>query len=154
MSSSEQDNQREASDHVRVRLPAEFLNADEAPILGAQRKEHAVVPGVYFTPGVNSSGASENVGEQGEGSVPGPSFTDISMMGREELVHKEREIANSVSKLKESNKEMLEYDPEEKDEDLVSARHENVGTIERAEERLEMMRKRLEYLDPLDHGKA
>lgn len=136
-------------------LPSEFFDADSVPLSGRFRQEHTVVPGIYFTPGVGSTPDEKATGlpDRDCGEVT-PRYTDVAILSRAELVHQEREVAKNLAKLIESNKEMLEFDPDGKDVDLVEARAENDGSIARAEERLEMMRKRLEYLDPLDHTKA
>jgi hypothetical protein len=136
-------------------LPDEFFDPDAVPVSGGLREERLLVPGVYFTPGVAKSDATTGVAAQpdGEDSYTEPQYTNVATLSRDELVHQEREVAKTVAKLKESNHEMLNFDPESKDEDLVQARKENDVTVRRAEERLDMMRRRLNYLDPLDHAK-
>jgi hypothetical protein len=136
-------------------LPKEFLDPEAVAVSGGLRKEHLVVPGVYFTPGVKAGEAGAELGSSAEsGDSVTPRYTDIAVLSRQDLIHQERELSKNVAKLKESNAEMLEFDPDGKDVDLLEAREENERSIERGEERLEMMRMRLEYLDPLDHIKG
>lgn len=150
----------EAPSDAEIALPPAFLDPDVVPLSGRHRTELTVVPGVYFTPGMRAGEAAagapagEGQGEgQGESSVT-PRYTDVAILSRDELVAQEAEIAKSLAKLMDSNAEMLAFDPEEKDADLVEARAENVGAIGRAEERLEMMRRRLRLLDPTQHTNA
>jgi hypothetical protein len=135
-------------------LPPEFFDSSAPPVLGAARTEHTVVPGIYFTPA--TSGSTAVSGEGGLGGAardPGapPRYTDIALLGRDDLVYQERELSKRIAKLIESNTEILSFDPEGEDADLVQAREENDKVITREEQRLEMMRLRLEYLDPCDH---
>lgn len=135
-------------------LPREFFDPEAVPRSGGLRKEHTVVPGVYFTPGVTDAGSATNLSAQpgaDNGAVERP-YTDVATLNRDELVLQEREVAKNVAKLKDSNGEMLQFDPDGKDPDLVQAIKENEGVILRSEERLDIMRRRLKYLDPSDHS--
>jgi hypothetical protein len=137
-------------------LPPEFFDSSAAPVRGAARTEHTVVPGIYFTPA--TSGSTEVNGDGGLGAAtrdPGapPRYTEIALLGRDDLVYQERELSKRIAKLVESNTEMLSFDPEGEDAELVQAQEENDEVITREEQRLEMMRLRLEYLDPSEHTK-
>lgn len=134
-----------------AQLPAHFFDADAVPVSGGLRREHKVVPGVYFTPGAAGGGGSgSSLGGGGDGAVDRV-YTDLAMLGRDDLVAAERETAKNVAKMRESNVEMREFDPDGADPDLVQAVRENEVSIQKAEERLEIMRRRLKYLDPTGH---
>jgi hypothetical protein len=136
----------------RGRLPEEFLDPSRAPT-PARRREHTLYPGVYFTPKAiddvtDTEGRVSGLGESA------PRLTDVVMLSREELVLEEHKLSKSIAKLKSSIDEMVEFDPDGKDADLVQARRENGTIIEQREERLEMVLKRLELLDAASKCKS
>jgi hypothetical protein len=140
---------------LRTALPPEFFDSNEAPVLGAARTEHTVVPGIYFTPAVGSTATSTEGGFSATTLEPGAPtrYTEIALLRHDDLVFQERELRKRVAKLIDSNADMLSFDPDSDDADLVQARKENDAVVKRGEEQLEMMRRRLEYLDPLEPTK-
>jgi hypothetical protein len=137
------DRSANGSDAGQFLDPSQTSNPPTRP---GGRKEYAVYPGIYFTPGIANNGKEQReVTGRAEGQSQ--SFTDIALLSREALIFEERELSKVVAKLKSSNDEMVEFDPDAKDSDLVDARRENEAVIKRSEERLETMRKRLEILE-------
>lgn len=130
-----------------IALPREFLDANHV-LATSGRREHTIVPGIYFTPSANGTETSAHAARTGKSEeCAGPRYTEVDLLGKDELSYQERELSKRVAKLKSSNEEMLEFDPEGKDSDLVEARAENEGAINRDEERLEMIRNRLRLLN-------
>eukprot|EP00189_Rhodosorus_marinus_P005552 CAMPEP_0113960366 /NCGR_PEP_ID=MMETSP0011_2-20120614/4670_1 /TAXON_ID=101924 /ORGANISM="Rhodosorus marinus" /LENGTH=102 /DNA_ID=CAMNT_0000971801 /DNA_START=132 /DNA_END=440 /DNA_ORIENTATION=+ /assembly_acc=CAM_ASM_000156 len=67
-----------------------------------------------------------------------------------EMEREKQELTVSIQKLRESNKEIKEFDPQGQDEELVMAVEENLNVIVRREQRLESIEKRLVQANGLD----
>ncbi|CRH03018.1 conserved Plasmodium protein, unknown function [Plasmodium relictum] len=62
----------------------------------------------------------------------------------------EKEIENSIYHLKRSNEEIKEFDPLGKDNDLFLALNENKFALSRKEERLKIIKKKIQNLESLN----
>ncbi|KAJ8908660.1 hypothetical protein NDN08_005365 [Rhodosorus marinus] len=67
-----------------------------------------------------------------------------------EMEREKQELTVSIQKLRESNKEIKDFDPQGQDEELVMAIKENLEVIVRREQRLENIEKRLVKVSGLE----
>lgn len=135
--------------HEGLQIPSEYFDPNEA-VMNTNRRERNIAPGIYFTPGLRTCELGVgNVASETQRDNRQSQFTDVALLGREELIYQERELSKRVAKLKSSNEEMLQFDNEGDDPDLVQARAENNVAIQNGEHRLGMIRDRLRMLNSL-----
>lgn len=109
--------------------------------------EQELAPGIFFTAAPKTRTSAPGVAGGGnEGTNGMPAAPNVGKMTREELEWEYRSIGKTISKLKESNELMAEFDKGEKDSVLTDAISENRDIIARGSERLAIVKERLDYL--------